>query len=61
MNINVLKNIKKIYKQAGKCDDHQQFKYILGAAMISIPEGFTDDIPISPMTSTPVKKPRARK
>ena len=45
-----LENIKKLYKQAGKCDDHQQFKYILGAAMVSIPEGFTNGSPISPMT-----------
>ena len=29
--------------------------------MVSTPEGFTDDIPISSMKSTPVKKPRAQK
>ena len=29
--------------------------------MVSIPGGLTDDIPISPMISTPVKKPYARK
>ena len=29
--------------------------------MVSTPEGFTDDSPIYPMKSTPVKKPRARK
>ena len=29
--------------------------------MVSNPEGFTDKIPISPMTSTTVKKPRAKK
>ena len=29
--------------------------------MVSTPEGFTDDSLISPMTSTPVKKPSARK
>ena len=56
-----LENIKKLYKQAGKCDDQQQLKDILEAAMVSTPEGFTDNIPISPMTSTPVKKPSARK
>ena len=33
-----LENIKKIYKQAGQCDDQQQFKYILEAGMVSIPE-----------------------
>ena len=56
-----LENIKKLYKQAGKCDEQQQFKNILEADMVSTPEGFTNEIPISPMTSTPVKKPRARK
>ena len=29
--------------------------------MVSTPEGFTNDSPISPMKSTPVKKPRAQK
>ena len=29
--------------------------------MVSNPEGFTDYSPISPMTSTPVKKPGAQK
>ena len=50
-------NIKKIYKHAGKCDEHQQFKDILEAAMVSTTEGFNYDSPISPMASTPVKKP----
>ena len=56
-----MKKIEKLYKQAGKCDDQQQFKYILDAAMVSTPEGFTNNSPISPMTSTPVKKPSKRK
>ena len=29
--------------------------------MVSTPEGFTDNSPISPMTSTQVKKPSAQK
>ena len=29
--------------------------------MVSTPKGFTNDIPISPMTSTPVNKPSAQK
>ena len=29
--------------------------------MVSTPEGFTDNSPISPVTSTPVKKPSAIK
>ena len=61
MNTNVLKTLKKIYKQAGKCDDQKQFKDILRAAMVSTPEGFTDNSNISTRTSTPVKKPSARK
>ena len=56
-----LENIKNIHKQAGKCDDQQQFKDIIEAAMVSTPEGFTNKIPISLMTSTPVKKPSPQK
>ena len=37
MNTNVLKT-SKIYKQAGKCDEQEQFKDILEAAMFSTPE-----------------------
>ena len=50
-----LENIKNLYKQAGKCDDQQQFKDILESAMVYTPEGFTDNSPISPRTSSPVK------
>ena len=56
-----LENIKKLYKQAGKCDDHQQFKDIIEVAMVSTPEGFTDNSSIYPRTSTPVKKLSAQK
>ena len=45
-----LENIKKIYKQAGKCDNQQKLKDILEDSMISTPEGFTDNSPISPVT-----------
>ena len=54
MNTYVLKTFKK-YKQAGNCDDQKQSKDILEAAMVSTPEVFTDNIPISPMTSSPVR------
>ena len=37
-----LQNIKKLYKYAGKCDNQQQLKEILEAAMVSTPEGFTN-------------------
>ena len=43
-----LGNIKKLYKSSGKCDYKQHYKAILEAAMVYIPEGFTDNIPISP-------------
>ena len=56
-----LENIKKIYKQAGKCDDQQQFKDFLEADMVYTPEVFTNNSPISLMTSAPVKKPSVRK
>ena len=56
-----LQNINNLYKHAGKYYDQQQFKYIPESDMVSTPEGFTDDSPISPMTSTPVKKPCAKK
>ena len=55
-----LENIKKSCKQAGNCDDQQQFKDILEASMVSTHEVFTDNIPIYPRTSTPVKKPSAQ-
>ena len=54
-----LENIKKLYKQAGKCDVQKQFKDILEAAMVSTPEGLTDNSPVSPMKPTPVKIPSA--
>ena len=38
-----------------------KLKDILEAAMISTPGGFTNNSPISPVTSTPIKKPSARK
>ena len=47
-----LENIKKLYKQAGKCDDQQKFKDIIEAAKFSTPEGFTNNSPISPMKPT---------
>ena len=56
-----MNNIKKIYHHAGKCDDQQNLKDIIDAAILSNPEGVTDNIPNVHMTSTPVKKPSARK
>ena len=59
-NISVLKN-QKLYKQAGKCDNQQQFKDIIDSDMVSTPEGFTYKNPIYLITSTPFKKPSAQK
>ena len=39
-----LEHIKRWYKQAGECDDQQQFKDIIEADMVSTPEGFTEKI-----------------
>ena len=56
-----MNNIKKIYKHAGKCDDQQNLKYIIDAAILSTPEGVADNSPNVHFTSSPVKKPSARK
>ena len=60
MNINVLKISKYIYIYHN-CDNQQPFKGIIEAAMVSTPKGFTENSPISLMTSSPVKKVCARK
>ena len=56
-----LENIKKLYRTTGKCDDQQQYKAILETAIVSTPEEFTDNSPMSPSQSVTVKKPSARK
>ena len=56
-----LQNITKLYKHAGKCEDQHQSKDIFEDAIISTPEIFTNNNPISLMTPTTVKKPSARK
>ena len=56
-----MNNIKNIYQHAGKCDDQQNLKDIIEAAILSTPEGVTDNRPNVHMTSSPVKKPSARK
>ena len=40
-----MNNIKKIYQHAGKCDVQQNLKDILEDAILSTPEGFTNNIP----------------
>ena len=56
-----MSNIKKIYKDTGKCDDQQNLKDILESALLSTPEVFTDNSPNVHMTSSLVKKPSDRK
>ena len=46
-----MKNIKKIYQHAGKCDDQQNIKDIIDAAILSTPEGVTDHSPNVHLTS----------
>ena len=36
---------KKVYQHAGKCDDQKNLKDIIDAAILSTPEGFTDNSP----------------
>ena len=56
-----MNNIKNINQNVGKCDDQQNIKDIIDAAIVSAPEVVTDDSPNVPMTSTPVNKQSARK
>ena len=56
-----MNNIKKIYQHAGKCDDQQNIKDIIDAAVMSTPEGVIDNSPTVSMTSTPVKKSSDKK
>ena len=51
-----MSNIIKIYQHAGKCDDQKNLKYIIDAAILSTPEGVTDNSPNIHMTSKSVKK-----
>ena len=50
-----MNNIKNIYQHAGKCDDQQNLKDIIDAAILSTPEGVIDNSPNVHMTSKPVK------
>ena len=49
-----MNNIKKIYEHAGKCDDQQNLKDIIDAAILSTTEGVTDNSPNVHMSSKPV-------
>ena len=51
-----MKNIKKINQHAGKCDDQQNLKEIIDAAILSNPEGVTDNSPNVHMASKKNKR-----
>ena len=46
-----MNNIKNIYQHSGKWDDQQNLKDIIYAAVLSTPEGVTDNSPNVHMTS----------
>ena len=48
-------NIEKLCKSSGKCDDQQQYKAILEAAMVYTPEIFNDNSTTSPVPYETVK------
>ena len=50
-----------MYQHTGKCENQQNLKDILDSDMVLTTEEVADDITNVPMTSTPVKKPSARK
>ena len=54
-------NTKKIYQHAGNCDDQQNLKDILDAAMVYTPQEVTDVSPSLRITQTTVKKLSDRK
>ena len=56
-----MNNIRYIYQRAGKCDDQQNLKNILEAALLSTTEVLTDNSHNVHMTPSPVKKPSSRK
>ena len=56
-----MNNIIYIYQHAGKCDDQQNLKDIIDAAILSTPEVVTYNSTNVHFTSSPVKKPSARK
>ena len=56
-----LKNTKNLYKTAGKCDDQNQYKTIIEAAMVSTPEGCTNYSPMTPNPSVCTENTSERK
>ena len=56
-----MNNIKNIYQHTGKCDDQQNLKDIIDAAILSTPERVTYNSNNVHLTSSPVKKSSAQK
>ena len=56
-----MNNIKNRYQHAGKCDDQQNLKDIIDAAILSTPEEITYVSPSLRKIPTTVKKTSARK
>ena len=56
-----LENIKKLLKHAVKYDDHQKYKAIIEAAMVSNPKEITDNSPLDAGKLVILKNPTERK
>ena len=56
-----LENIKKLYTFSGKCDDKNQYKTIIEAELVSNPDIFTYNSPMSTGPCVAVINPSARK
>ena len=56
-----LENIKKLYKLSEKCDDKQKYKSMIEANMVSTPEEFNENSPMSSGQSVPAKQYFVRK
>ena len=54
-------NINKLYTSAGKYNDQLQFKAVIEVSMVSTPDIFVDNSPMSPGPPMIVKKCSARK
>ena len=52
-----LKNIKKLYKSSGKCDDQHEYKDILEEEFLSALERLTENIPMDLVTLVTMKNP----
>ena len=56
-----LENIKKLYTYAIKCDDQQQYKAVIEAALVSTADIFSNNGPMSSGSSMHFRNPVARK